>query len=876
MDSKRRLTRSSEDLSNASYVSPHHSPSPSRIFSYTSTSTPQPQRYTSTTAQQQETITNLERSTSYHSNVQRTQNQIVLPKDYNPVAALIAVENMEVFLAKTFYHASSPAAAHPIPTTGTIDYDMQFNASPSVCHATEDSGNSFTNRMFAETYEATLLLKDTKRLHNLQYKNQFVQQTTRNCKHLFDEQRARELQVIGCIIVEIFLAKQLRPLGSCAAQTFSQRLVACLSVLAHDFDKLPKCVQYVVKLLLVAEQSAPSAATKPVLTDKGLPQPSASQILQPLLSNYLLPFPFTYMKVHALLENIQQFEIILQHLQLYTFFECDGKNCENYESIDKTRLAVTRKISECKVKSCVVQIDSLLQPIGYEQFNHIELILPHVIDMLHNDDTAALVAWYLFDSVAIALGPKQTRTDLLEPILHLYDADLAATERALLHDSSQTFSGAVSSAKSRKTVRLYNHTFLLRLMVRFGLRQFLDSFVSPLIEAVGGYKEPTATGHVQLHSHDTPSLASNGKIKLRSTKHFQYRKDDSGSFNTNVEEKAETEVTSTTTASGDEMFVFEDECQTAAVPDDLSDTDAGDAILKIIDHFDLTSEGSMLDLRLNHSTAEEATECLPTVIADDKGPTSPTIPIPTFRRSTELNTIDCEIGSKKSIDSADLLMPIVDAATDLAATVTAATDTTAASSSSTTLSRSHSSARQNRISEMSAESLIWLIHRLGPVLSARHISRNLLKMLTLCYVGQENLLPDFSLPNHRDTLMAFTIADGRVIGDRNAAKVLDCLAAISALFGDQIVLLQYLPHISELIALCKKRITASLEGGLISSLQLLKFLVPCLSDAIIMDQLHVSTRWIINLGILCSLYVYLSGCYSEEYYSSDNTIVGVQ
>lgn len=762
---------------------------------------------------------------------------------------------MEVFLAKTFYHASTPAAAHPISTTGTIDYDIQFKVPPSVCHPTEDSGNSFTNRMFAETYEATLLLKDTKRLHNLQYKNQFVQQTTRNFKHLFAEQRARELQVIGCIIVEIFLAKQLRPLGSCATQSFAQRLVACLSVLAHDFDKLPKCVQYVVKLLLLSENNS-QLTTKPVLTDKGLPQPSASQILQPLLSNYLLPFPFTYMKVHALLENIQQFEIVLQHLQLYTFFECDGKNCEAYESIDKNRLAVARKISECKVKSFVVQIDSLLQPIGYEQFNHIELILPHVIDMLHNDDTAALVAWYLFDSVAIALGPKQTRNYLLEPILHLYDADLAATERALLHDSTQAFSGAVSSAKSRKTVRLYNHTFLLRLMVRFGLRQFLESFVSPLIEAVGGYKEPTPTEHVQLHLHETPS-SSNAKVKLRSTKHLHYRKVDSESFgtsvsadNTTVEETVEPELTSTTTASGDEMFAFEDESQTAAAPDYLSDTDAGDAILKIIDHFDLTSEGSMLDLRLNHSTAEEATECLPTMISEDKGPTSPTIPIPTFRRSTELNTIDCEIGSKKSIDSADLLMATADVS-DFAATVQAATDRTAASSSSTTLSRSHSSARQNRISEMSAESLIWLIHRLGPVLTARHISRNLLKMLTLCYVGQENLLPDFSSASHRDTLMAFTIADGRVVGDRNAAKVLECLAAISALFGDQIVLLQYLPHISELIALCKKRITASLEGGLISSLQLLKYLVPCLSDAIIMDQLHVSDMLGLFVWIFC-------------------------
>lgn len=247
--------------------------------------------------------------------------------------------------------------------------------------------------------------------------------------------------------------------------------------------------------------------------------------------------------------------------------------------------------------------------------------------------------------------------------------------------------------------------------------------------------------------------------------------------------------------------------------------------------------GSLLDLQLNHSAAEEAIEGLRADGSQNLsekqtkvilGPKSPDIPIPTFRRSTELSTIDCEIGSNiKRIDSNEL--------------ITQQTNEPKKSiEQKKIIPKKPVSNHENRISEMSAESLIWLSYRLGPILTGRYISRNLLKMLTLCYVGQDNLVP---LPSQdidkKDNLLTFSISNGIVVGDVNAAKVLECLTSMSALYGDQFVLLQYFPHVSELILLCKKRITASLEGGLISSLQLLKYLVPCLTDVVIMDQLHV-------------------------------------
>lgn len=562
---RRRLTRSTEDLSNklrseelndsnalgSQTAHSTHSLSLTSSMSINSPNIP--------SIPSDESISSMERSPSLHSNVHRSNNRILLPRDYNPVAALTMVENLNVFLSKTFYTNGNDS--HPV--------SMVDDAAQCVDVTTNDEGvNAFTNRIFAERFEES---RDSKRLHN--HKNYAVQNSTRNFRQIIGDHRQRELKILACIVVEIFLANKLRPINGIGAATIlsvEERVTACQNVLNVDTDALPKCIRYPIHLLFDDD------AASNMITDLGLPKPTANQMLQLFLSNFLFPFPHEYLNVFTLLKSFYQYDCTNRLLDLHTYFECDGSNCRRFVSLDKQRTIFRQKIAECKVMAGAAQLETLLTARGFEQFNVIDLIWPNIVELLTADGTAILAAWFLFDSIAAALGPYRSKQHLLEPILKLYDAE--SIERvALLNNSMDTTIKFTSGAafKSRKTIKLYHHSFLLRLIVRFGLKCFLDNFVPPLIEAIGGYKEPVH--HSYYHYHD-----NGGRL------------DSSVKPNKSIKMCVDLENASLPRISAeDEMFSFDADLEdkpTHSVQTDSSDNDF-DTTSRVMDNFDGDTTG---------------------------------------------------------------------------------------------------------------------------------------------------------------------------------------------------------------------------------------------------------------------------------------------
>ncbi|KZC07324.1 putative inactive serine/threonine-protein kinase lvsG, partial [Dufourea novaeangliae] len=371
-----------------------------------------------------------------------TSQTIILPKDYNPVAGITHVETVHIFM----------------------------------------------NKVSSQVYKSEIELHES----------------CINYKQIVASGRIKEQQILGCLIVEIFLSNKFRATWNMEKVSFSKRLAVCLNTLKISADSLPKCVRHAVALLLqvdIVPKSYNADTTEvmdtpfryPTVTYMGLPPPSAHQFLQPILFGSLLPFSKYYKYLFNIVEMLQEYSSLVRELNFMVKSEDDP------DFTFKTKTRFLCKISECKVKAIARELEHLLSHVGIAR-EALELIVPHIQQVMEEPYSAVLAAWYLFDPVAKALGPKDTAETFLTSIMKLYENG-SFMDNSLCADILP--SGIV--AKFR-TTRLYHRNFLLKLTVRMGLRRYLENFITPLVEAVGGYRDYIQGSSV--YTHKTGNLKS--------------------------------------------------------------------------------------------------------------------------------------------------------------------------------------------------------------------------------------------------------------------------------------------------------------------------------------------------------------------------------
>lgn len=684
---------------------------------------------------------------SFTSHIPNKNNDTInLPKDYNPSQALTNLENRHNFYTKTFHKQYNKFVTSKVrstldATSVNEEIDLQYD---------DTVKNSFTNRIFSENFEGRHVhLKATKSFtfpmdHNSVPSRYWSKIKTDNhiiCNYseIIASRKIKELQVLGCLIVEIFMSKQIRTLGNNTINmSFNQRLRSCITVLKSCKHEVPPCIRYLASLLLQPENFNGETFDYPAVSDIGLPPPSAHLLLEPLLHS-IIPFSATFIHLYRLIANLKDFENTSTELNILYYFECNGQRCLEYEALEKTKISCAQNIAECKVKSCVKYLERLIEIINPDcDFEVISLLVQHIKNLIDDVPTSVSAAWYLFDPISRLLGPQKSCEIFLDSMLKLFENDFNENNLPYLN----------------KIAKLYHHSFHLRLIVRFGLKCFLEHFVTPLVEAIGGYRDYDKMDFF-LHTHSEKAFRKTSNLKNITDEANDYSPDDSSSSEKNPLPPKKSEVITA------EPEVFDFECEETQPLEsliehlELNNDVTFNRCIQGEESGDLLSGENLEELNLNLTEEGEQNFKAPLM--------SPTIPIPN-KKNKDFVQIYCDVGSKNS----DYEVP-VDKKSD-------ESDHKIESSASVIKLNKYDA----KISEMSAESLNWLSHRLGPVLTAKYLSRNLLKMLTLCYVGKENLLPlTQNGDNNINITNDFNVICSNVVGDKNAAKVLECLTNIA-------------------------------------------------------------------------------------------------
>ncbi|XP_075531916.1 WD repeat domain 81 isoform X4 [Dermacentor variabilis] len=333
--------------------------------------------------------------------------------------------------------------------------------------------------------------------------------------------------------------------------------------------------------------------------------------------------------------------------------------------------------------------------------------------------------------------------------------------------------------------RLFHRSFLLKLQVRLGMRTFLHCFITLLVEAVGGYRDNSTA---QIVDPENPSAAVRKGSHLDSAELDPLRQASTSASR----EASPMRAGHRSSSSERDMPSASPEPATFGEPE----------MFELDQDQELEQSASYSYERKDAATFPEITTWPPSTDKEEQP------------NASQPERLESE-GPDPSPQMPSI--PAIPVTETYEVTPSEAGESGGCS-----------------LSDIASESAVWLAHRLGPVLTAKHLSRNLLRMLTLCYMGPQQLSPAKGPLLEGDV----SLFEQGVVGDQTAAKVLETLSNLAMLYGESFITRQYLPHAVELLCMCKKHLTDNLEAGLIGAVTMVKHVLPFLSDTTLMSQLQ--------------------------------------
>ncbi|XP_069568426.1 WD repeat-containing protein 81 isoform X1 [Brachyistius frenatus] len=642
----------------------------------------------------------------------------------------------------------------------------------------------------------------------------------------------RDMQALGVLIAEIFYSAKLK--GLKPGSSLRQRFNAIMKLCSANLRDVPLSLHHALETLLLIEKHCGVAnrelpdCPKPLLFKydpicDGLPPPNPYQLLNSIITPF--PFPSYFASLHHF--------IFSYHIKIGTMCSLQGRDV---------------------VFQLWQQLEALLR--SNITAEGLEILLPFILGLMLEESTAVYSAWYLFEPISRVLGPRNANKYLLKPLISVYENPHCLRGRFYL----------------------YTDCFILQLIVRLGLQAFLSNLLPHVLQVITGFEscipgsggeacKGLRTGMCNLGEEEEEDFQC-GEVRPPSGSVGGNMGGSSGASG-GVGVVGDTGLVdySSGISLNDQVFLSESEdfqngfyvnsgagvaagkqhSQNSAAKDqdqeslsvgklsDKSSTSSlslGDDSMR--DRASLKSADSSQDLK-QASEGEEGGELEEEEVTETndgkEGADDPAA------LNLELTLPSCTKGSGETV--ATLEGEFVNGIT--------VEETDKGIMGGQEEENDHDPSEDSEEKEHKilldtvCKTVRWLAAKLGPTVASRYVARNLLRLLTNCYIGLENhqFVARVSDESSLDAVGLGSVYEKKpVVGDHTAEPVLDCLIYIAQLYGEPVLTYQYLPYIGYLVSPpSSQRLNTRKEASLLGAVALTQKIIVFLSDTTLMDML---------------------------------------